>query len=100
MIEQPVYGKIYLAKTSEIKSPTTDKMTDKINVKQSAIELIRKHFGDSIASLYEDSFTDKQDVTVLAILRSLLEEYLGEEQARIQMGDNLNKLYDQYTNTQ
>lgn len=61
------------------------------DTKKDSLAMITKHFGQNIAELYEKNFKDKSDEEVLATVKELLEEYLGEEQAQKEM-NQLNNL--------
>ncbi len=55
------------------------------DIKKNSLEIIAKHFGQKISSLYAANFEDKDEKAVLIVMRELLIDYLGEEQAEKEM---------------
>ncbi|MFA7319030.1 MAG: hypothetical protein WC022_00300 [Parcubacteria group bacterium] len=52
------------------------------DIKEDSLKVIEKHFGQKISELYKANFEDKEDKVVLIMMRELLLDYLGEEQAQ------------------
>jgi len=50
-------------------------------LKEAAVDLISKYFGQNTASVYDKFFTDEPDSTIVTSINSILRDYIGKEKA-------------------
>lgn len=71
-------------------------MTSMIDVKQEAVKLIAKYFGQNTADLYGAFYIGKADSVVIQSLKLLLTDFIGEMKASEQVNKIFpdHKIYD------
>jgi len=52
---------------------------------QESLELIASYFGERTRKIYEEKLNGRSDAIVLVMVRELLGEYLGHDEAEMQM---------------
>jgi hypothetical protein len=52
------------------------------DTKQKAVLIIKDYLGESTAQLYKNFYENKEELIILASIKELLIEFLGDEQAK------------------